>query len=118
MNKGLDELKRLPKAIKDTFKDSFNIIEKELKEHEQYKAIEQEINVNLKLLPTLLKIKEGDKIYVIDGTLVEAEVTGNSLINGKLMVFSHYEHNGIIYTPVCYYNEYGNSWALTREELL
>lgn len=34
MSEGLKELKRLPKAIKDTFKDSFNIIKKELKEYE------------------------------------------------------------------------------------
>lgn len=83
----------------------------------EYEDTEEELNVNLKLLPTLLKIKEGDKIYVIDGTLVEAEVTGNSLIDGELMVFSHYEHNGIIYTPVCYYSDYGKTWAFTREEL-
>lgn len=83
----------------------------------EYEDTEEELNVNLKLLPTLLKIKEGDKIYVIDGTLVEAEVTGNSLINGKLMVFSHYGYNGITYTPVCYYSEYGKTWALTKEEL-
>ena len=31
MSKGLKELKRLPNAIKDTFKDSFDIIKKELK---------------------------------------------------------------------------------------
>ena len=37
MNKGLKELKRLPKAIKDTFKDSFDIIKKELKEGEKNK---------------------------------------------------------------------------------
>ena len=34
MSEGLKEIKRLPKAIKDTFKDSFNIIKKELKEYE------------------------------------------------------------------------------------
>ena len=79
--------------------------------------IEEELGIDLNLLPTLLKIKQGDKIYVIDGTLVEAEVTGNSLIDGKLMVFSHYGYNGIMYTPVCYYSEYGKTWAFTKEEL-
>lgn len=37
MTKGLKELKRLPNAIKDTFKDSFDIIKKELKESEKNK---------------------------------------------------------------------------------
>lgn len=37
MTKGLKELKRLPNAIKDTFKDSFDIIKKELKENEKNK---------------------------------------------------------------------------------
>ena len=84
----------------------------------QLEDVEEELGIDLNLLPTLLKIKKGDKIYVIDGTLVEAEVTDNSLINGKLMIFSHYPYNGIMYTPVCYYSEYGKTWALTRDELL
>ena len=84
----------------------------------EYEDTKEELNMNLNLLPTLLKIKKGDKIYVIDGTLVKAEVTDNSLVNGKLMVFSHYGYKGITYTPVCYYSEYGKTWALTKEELL
>ena len=100
------------------FEQENEIIEKELKEYEQHKVIEEELGIDLKLLPTLLKIKEGDQIYVIGETLVKAKVTNNSLINGKLMVFSHFTHKGIIYTPVCYYSEYGKTWALTKEELL
>lgn len=85
----------------------------------QLEDIEDELGIDLKLLPTLLKIKKGDKIYVIDDTLVEAEVTGNSLIYGELMIFSHYYSNkGIMFTPVCYYSDYGKTWALTKEELL
>ena len=84
----------------------------------QHEDIEEELGIDLNLLPTLLKLKKGDKIYVIDETLVEAEVTSNSLIYGELMIFSHYSHNGIMYTPVCYYSEYGKTWALTKEELL
>jgi hypothetical protein len=39
MNKGLKEIKRLPNAIKDTFKDSFDIIKKELKALETLKDL-------------------------------------------------------------------------------
>lgn len=39
MNEGLEELKRLPKAIKDTFKDSFKIIENELKQAQKDREV-------------------------------------------------------------------------------
>lgn len=94
--------------------NSYNLM---LEDLNNYHKLEYELDIDLNLLPTLLKIKKGDKIYVIDGTLVEAEVTDNSLINGKLMVFSRYGYNGIEYTPVCYYSEYGKTWALTKDEL-
>lgn len=96
----------------------YNSLDECLQRLGQLEDSEDELGIDLKLLPTLLKIKEGDKIYVIDGTLVKAEVTGNSLVNGRLMVFSHYGYKGIMYTPVCYYSEYGKTWALTKEELL
>ena len=84
----------------------------------QLEDTEEKLGINLNLLPTLLKIKKGDKIYAIDGTLVEAEVTSNSLVSGELMVFAHYPHKGTMYTPVCPYSKYGKTWALTKEELL
>lgn len=80
---------------------------------------EEQLGIDLSILPRLLEIKPKDIIYVKQrGVVVECEVTDNALIDGTLIVFSHYYIGHTVYTPVCHYNKYGKTWASSKEELL
>lgn len=120
MSKGLDALKELYGAIR--CENSHNLeacsvlretIEKELKEHEQYKAIEQELSIDI---PTYFKIRKAEKVYTKDelGRIDEKYLRDN--VDG-ISVFSE----GFASIPECdetlYISGYGKDWALTREEL-
>ena len=79
---------------------------------------EKELDIDLRLLPKLFKLKEKDIVFVKENTgIKEATVTGNVLQNGELIVFTYYVFDGIYITPVLPYRTYGKEWALTRKEL-
>ena len=92
-------------------------IEKALDEHEQHKAIEQELGVDL---ITLFKaLKEPAYVVVKDkivetycGHIGEECKTIDFEIDGK-----DYKNLYDIETFYVLTNEYGKTWALTREEL-
>lgn len=115
MSKGLDLIKRQEAELIDGYptgnvyiglaQGELNELEKELKEHEQYKAIEKEIGIDL---ITLLKVqtmgayfKGKDKKWI--------PMTD---YNEKCFKLSETE----IYR--FYFKDYGKTWALTKEELL
>ena len=111
MSKGLDALKRyrfLPTAI------DYDIIKKELKEHEQYKAIEEELGIDLLTLFKALKngiwfINPVDNklrySMPIFDTSFEISLKGLTMLSTEIdMLF--------------YFKDYGKTWALTKEELL
>lgn len=80
---------------------------------------EEKLSIDLTILPKLLKIKSKDTVYVKeDDYIVKCKVMKNSLVDGDLIVFAEYIENHIVYTPICYYKDYGLIWALTKEELL
>ena len=120
MSKELDAIKYLKENKRkhwlddDKSNECLEIIETTLK---RIDYLEGELGIDLSILPRLLEIKPKDIIYVKErGIIVECEVTGNALIDGTLIVFSHYHIGHTVYTPVCHYNKYGKTWALTKEE--
>lgn len=112
MNEGLEALERLTKIHNhNDFKECYKIIEKELKEYEQYKAIEQELGIDL---ITLFKA-------IRNGVFVKGQETQYPLA----LIRKHYSsgktkyyvfHNGR--EKEIKLNNYGKNWALTKEELL
>ena len=123
MTKGLDLIKRQQPEIIDGFptgnnyigvtKEELTELEKELKEHEQYKAIEKELGIDI---PTYFKIRKAKKVYTKDelGRIDEKYLRDN--IDG-LSVFSE----GFACIPECdqtlYISGYGKDWALNKEDL-
>ena len=80
-----------------------DIIEKELTEREQYKAIEKELGIDF---ITLIKaLREG----FVDGN-GEYHHFSNLFID-NIEIFDSYEKVSF------YLNDYGKTWALTKEEL-
>lgn len=90
-----------------------DIIEKELTEREQYKAIEQELGIDL---VTYFTVKRRGYIYykALDGTIRESKVWAQ---------FFGYDWCWYIRSPKkndrrrVRMKHYGKTWALTREEL-
>jgi len=90
-----------------------NRIEKELKEYEQYKAIEEEIGIDL---VTLFKASKNG-VYV-----KETQYSRRSdYIDGASLGFGHnsfyfYDAKNRLWNM--FFKDYGKTWALTKEELL
>lgn len=128
MSKGLEELQRLAyenaccrcqyfidKKCTNKGECVWKTIEKELKEREQYKAIEEEIGISL---VTLFKaLDEKQRIFVLneyDMRVVELPVryASRKLVDGEIFINA----------GGCFANfkikDYGKWWALTKEELL
>lgn len=110
MSEGLEALAELYSYIKPSFDyqtakavEDYKIIETELKEHEQHKVVEQELGINF---ITLIKaLREG----FVDGN-GEYHHFSNLFID-NIEIFDSYEKVSF------YLNDYGKTWALTREEL-
>lgn len=124
MSKGLDLIQRQQPEIIDGFptgniyigvtKEELTELEKELKEYKQYKAIEQELGIDLATLFKALDKKQ--RIFVLneyDMRVVELPVryASRKLVDGEIF----------INISGCFANfkikDYGKWWALTKEEL-
>lgn len=109
MIKGLEALEHLNKNIivAEDIDEDFNTIEKELKEHEQYKTIEQELGIDLITLFKALKC-----FYAKDMDIYCSHPNPFYLTCGKQgeWYISWIAHDYKI-------SDYGKTWALTREEL-
>ena len=113
MSKGLEALERLKNTLlaegywQDILQD-VSIIEKELKEHEQNKAIEQELGIDLL---TKNKIEKSHVVYRKGFDSCE-EIEKHNRLG---VCLDKYDLSGNqIFLP---YNQYGKTWALTKEEL-
>lgn len=126
MSKGLEALKIVKNELKFYYQDEWNItrypkdietIEKELKEYEQYKAIEKELGVDL---ITLFKALREPAYVIVNDKIVETYCghigeeckTIDFEIDGK-----YYKNLYDVETFYVLTKEYGKTWALTREEL-
>lgn len=101
------DLAKLDKDYETNFDLDFLEIEKALKEHEQYKTVEQKLGIDL---VTKNKVEQSNEVYV-EGLGI-AEImnyyrTGISL--------DKYDASGN--QMFLRYKDYGKTWALTREEL-
>lgn len=99
-------------------------IEKALKEHEQYKAIEEELGIDLTLLGKALKaIKYIDhykeKFFYVKGSSGTIyPVQGAELCYCPTKFFiSIISRNEDMRFMTYWLDDYGKTWALTREEL-
>ena len=131
MNKGLDLIQRQQPEIIDGFptgniyigvtKEELTELKNELKEHEQYKAIEQELGVDLVTLFKALKCNEFYSKHPETGevswiALPELYYCGRKWnIGCGSMIFN--EQEKCCDSWDCDPKDYGKTWALTREEL-
>ena len=117
MSKGLEAFKRIKSRYNDRvcidILEDFDTIEKELKEHEQYKAIEEELGIDLY---TFFTVKKRGYIYyrALDGSIRKSKVWAQ---------FFGYDWCWYIRNPKkkdrkrVRMRHYGKTWALTEEEL-
>ena len=133
MNKGLEALEKLTKIHNhDDFKECHKIIENELKEHEQHKAIEKDLGIDLITLIKLLECQYArTTIYVKTSPRAKKVETKERLElfadlktkSMKVKSVARYPtwDTELVYRS-CYYSysfkDYGKTWALTKEELL
>lgn len=110
-----------------------NSIEQALKEHEQYKAIEQELGIDLLNFSKILYALEKECVYVkvkekkqYDGYSVDEEtgeierkviVRFSRYINGTRDWFFTISFSDISSVNQYLLKDYGKTWALTRKEL-
>ena len=122
MSKGLEALKRIKSRYNDRvcidILEDFDTIEKELKEHEQHKAIEKEFSINLN---TVFAALRNDRIYArnpygFDTDTKIVKVHGVSIEKDRIC--------GSFSLPSELFNhagwklaDYGKTWALTKEEV-
>lgn len=112
MSKGLEATKRLKWGLDITHEERINLcecIEKELKEHEQYKAIEKELGIDL---ITLFKA-------ISNGVWVKTKNDISKHLTVALKKRHHTKEYWLFYRPYShvYLKDYGKTWALTKEEL-
>lgn len=120
MNKGLEALKRIKSHYNDRvcidILEDFDIIEKELKEHEQYKAIEEKIGCPLEVLLQVFR----------KGIWVKNDCTKNKIehwcAQDIKVIDAGWQWDICKIRTTCnkYVGcfNYGKTWALTKEELL
>lgn len=133
MSKGLEALKYLKENKRrhwvdgDKSTECLDTIEKELKEHEQYKAIEDKLGIDLITLFKALKngiwVKDlKNNVYKVSCHLCRVETGGgvdcslglafqqNGNYKWRYLVLDTRRDSDI--------KDYGKTWALTKEELL
>lgn len=118
MSKGLEATKRLKWGLDITHEERINLcecIEKALKEHEQYKSIEEELGIDLVILFKALKNGIYEKFE--DGTYIKFNGLCMPIKSHKLKLNVNKKclERGNDYF---YFKDYGKTWALTKEELL
>lgn len=119
MSKGIEALKKIENAcftkidkwegfvdVPIYTTEHFTIIEKELKEHEQYKFIEEKLGIDLVTLFKALK----NGIWIYDN--------GNPFFTSRIKLTMQLDaiHCSISDIEVLL-KDYGKTWALTKEEL-
>lgn len=148
MSKGLEALERLKNTLlaegywQDVLQD-VAIVEKELKEHKQYKAIEEELGMKL---PLFFKIMKAETLWWKDKHKKYTHNIASEFISvkpywsigaGMMFEFSWNDRNiydyedcdvtikekespiGMPHIYLCLKaSNYGKTWALTKEELL
>lgn len=126
MNEGLEKLKEIHELITYPItessivkiKDNIAIIERTLKEHEKYKAIEEELGIDLL---TLFKISKYGFYHKSSFINIKTHRIDYS-INYCDYAYIYYVSDtkewcvGTIHTTLNI-KDYGKTWALTREEL-
>ena len=90
--------------------EQFNIIEKDLDQLEEYGKIEEEIGIDFITLSKILKQR-----FAYDNDQVKIELLGLHIKSDELYLYGFVEDTmQAVYLRL---KDYGNSWALTREEL-
>ena len=117
MSKELEALKRLKWGLDITQEEHINLcecIEKGLKEHEQHKAIENELGIELTTL--INAVKNGIYEKFEDGEYVKFNGLCMSIKPHKLKLNVNKKclERGNDYF---HFKDYGKTWALTKEEL-
>lgn len=126
MNKGLEAFERFCDDVMQCVnsggihyvdKKNKDIIEKELKEHEQYKAIEGELGIDL---ITLFKA-------LTDGIWIQEVHDKKKSIHVKVTLYylegfiipykKRYDKEGNYFGSVRYFSDYKRTWALKEEDL-
>lgn len=131
MSKGLEALETLFNDLENASIDlaradleEYKTIEKELKEHEQYKAIGQEFGIDLKILFKAFKkvddyYNENEVVYMKSSKGEIFTVKGISLhyCPCSFFITPNYDPEGKSRFMTYWLKDYGKTWALTREEL-
>lgn len=125
MSKGLEELEKAKKRTGLPLNQEFApvtekeiaIIEQELKEHEQYKATEEDLGINLL---TFVKVLKAPEIYVKRKNeifeVLHCDIRWDIVVNSIAIVLEE-SKNHTLYS-IYHLRDYGKTWALTKEELL
>lgn len=116
-------MKRLTeKEIINIEKNPFLILQSELlsliNEVKEKRQTEEKLGFDLTVLPIVLNLKDGDIVYHkndIDG-IVKCKVLRFYGVR-QLDKYGYYVVDGIGYTPDLSPENYGKTWALTKEEL-
>ena len=125
--KGLEALNDLRVRVycsnNGEFFERLDIIEKELKEYEQHKAIEEERGIDIRVLDRMLKngayfknpYQHGEKIQYFNDLYPHLDLKNNRF-DIRMYLFvgqNHYSTGGALFP----FKSYGELFALTREEL-
>lgn len=96
-------------SMNKDFEKAFKKLEKDLDLLEQYKAIENELGIDL------IKLFTAKKVYFYDTTTDRIEETNYYIVDFMLKQIE-VENNYSIPTRLDF-EQYGMTWALTKEEL-
>ena len=102
--------------------EDYKIVEKALKEHEQYKNIEEQLSINL---PTFFEIMEAPEIFVLrDGKIIDiasCDIRWASAKRGYISVILEETHNKDAMCTIYgnyYFKDFGKTWALKYKDLM
>lgn len=117
MSKGLEKIELLKSLANDgriayditKYNEWLKIIEEELKEHEQHKAIENELGIDF---ITLIKAGKEGIWYKSNGTFY-FDHFDISLVNKCFRKYIDYCRSYMSFA----FKDYGKTWALTKKEL-
>lgn len=121
MSEGLKAFNEIKYTLQEVFDYSstkqFDTIEKALKEHEQYKATEEDLGINLL---TFVKVLKAPEIYVKRKNeifeVLHCDIRWDIVVNSIAIVLEE-SKNHTLYS-IYHLRDYGKTWALTKEELL
>ena len=104
--------------------DEYKLIEAALKEHEQYKAVEKELGVDLKILLKAFKkvddyYNKNEVVYMKshDGEIFAVKGISLHYCPCRFFITPNYDREGKSQFMTYWLKDYGKTWALTKEEL-